>query len=129
MDRVFLVVGEAGSYSDHVEWPVRAFEKHADALAYVAECEAYMKTAPKRPDSYDWTKPHERDSYDKEYREVYQPALQAWVAASPDASMPSDGDADYGVTEVPFGKDSTALQTQPARIRPTVRHYHEEEFT
>jgi hypothetical protein len=127
MDRVFVVMGEAGEYSDHSEWPVRAFATHAEAKAFMDECEAYAKTKPKRP-SYPAFRYHglgekettkeaaERQRFN-EAMARYEERRLVWAGAAPDPSMPSSDDADYHVQELPFGRDSAALETAPPRVR------------
>lgn len=119
MDRIYLVYGSSGAYSDASEWPVRAFEGEADAQVFVAECEAAARRRPKRPA---WR----ADRLDERYRAAiarWQERIAAFLAACPDDRMPQDDDVDYSVSSVPFGLGSTALNTAPPRLSQRHRRY------
>jgi len=115
MDRVYIVMGEAGEYSDYRSWPVRAFAAHAAALAFVEECKEAARTVPRQP-SWDHRIPGDREAYDGR-RQAYDAARLAWAASAPDPSCPDYDQPDYHAVELPFGRDSTALETAPARVR------------
>lgn len=133
MDRVYLVVGYQGDYSDASEHAVRAFERHADALAFQAECERHVAAMPKlsaampmQPTyrtsaqlqahfaSPEWKRWQQRQT-------AYAERVRQYWAAGPDTS--AGGDTEYRIDTVAFGRDSTALNTAPARVRLFGRQY------
>jgi hypothetical protein len=120
MDRIYVVMGERGEYSDWTTWTVRAFDNHDDALAFAEACRAHVKTLPIRP-SWDYRNPSTKAAYDAAMP-TYCAALLEWQAASPDASM-TDRDTIYSINEIPFGNESTALNTAPAHVRNRDRNY------
>jgi hypothetical protein len=123
MDRVFVVMGSSGEYSDHSSWTVRAFETASEADAYVVLCEAAARSQPRRP-SYDHRVAGARERFDTVDYPAYQEAQRQWAATAPDPSCPTYGDrVDYSVDEIPFGLESTALQTAPPRLSNRRRHY------
>lgn len=121
MDRVYVVFGASGEYSDASEWPVRAFEAQADADAFVAECEAAAKARPKQPR---WV-PAGGDGHERYVaaRARWSDRIGAFIAASPDDRMPQEDHVDYSVATVPFGIDSTALSTAAPRLSQRMRSY------
>ena len=122
MDRIYLVQGSSGEYSDWREWPVRAFETQAEADACVKACEEAARTRPTRPQHAYPTTAANRDAWQLAHAQ-WAPKVRAHIAASPDDSMPENDAVDYSVAEVPFGMASTALCTVPPRVRPSGRQF------
>ena len=97
IDRVFVVFGACGEYSDYREWPVRAFVSEAEAGAFLAACEAHIAAAPE---------------------DYYSSAWNRHVAQGPDPSASSSyTGTTYSMQTVPLGATSTALETRPPQIR------------
>lgn len=131
MDRIFIVFGASGEYSDATEWAVRAFATKQEADEWQARCAEAARNRPRRPPY----PPNLRTGYgmsaaDRAAQERYADAIRRWndrvaefVAACPDDRMPGDDLVDYSVAEVPFGADSTALATAPRPLRQGGRHY------
>lgn len=86
MDKVFVVFGSTGSYSDATEWLVRAFATEADAITIRDRCNAYAADIPGFWDN---------DGVDRE----------TYLAMNPDDPhmIAYTGGVQYGINEVPFG--------------------------
>lgn len=117
MDRVYLVTGESGEYSDYSTWPVRAFDTEGEARDYVEVCEAAAKARPKHP-GWSGTR-EENEAADLRWRE----RLTAFIATCPDDQMPRRDAVYYNYQTVPFGLESTALATAPPRLSQRSRKY------
>lgn len=88
MDRIFYVQGETGQYSDAWDWPVRAFEREVEALAFKLECESEANRVKERADAM------EERSY----------AAREGVVSKWDSCCTGNcRDVRYQVLEVPFG--------------------------
>lgn len=122
MDRVFVVVGSAGEYSDARQWNVRAFASIVEANAFVRLCDMAAASRPRRPNLWRrvGTGASSRavrvDNWEA-INAAHQEALLAWAATCPDPAAPERDPVDYGVEEVPFGAGSAALGTAPVVLR------------
>jgi len=72
--KIYVVMGSTGEYSDNREWPVFAFEDEADARAYVELCTAraneLKQWQEQNKTSYDYV-PDEFKNYDKKLEPDY----------------------------------------------------------
>lgn len=66
MDKIYMVYGMTGEYSDHIEWPVRAFADEEKAKELVLKASERAKEIYARwQNSYmGFPKPKEQNEYD-----------------------------------------------------------------
>jgi hypothetical protein len=99
VDKVYVVVGEEGSYSDRTEWLVAAYSDREQAERHVKRCERHVAEARAKYNlaGMPWRSVEEQREFS---RVAY--ALSAAVGANPfDPQCPQCYEASYHVVEVP----------------------------
>lgn len=71
MDKLFVVIGTTGEYSDRSEWLVRAFKREADARTYVEALQDRRKQLPQRDWENDLAIEAAMREFDPQYSEDY----------------------------------------------------------
>lgn len=100
MDKVYVVVGEEGSYSDRSEWLVAAYTDCEQADRHVKRCERYIAEIRAKYDPLTVKNPMTEDGK-REYGRIVYARYDALEAHPFDQQCPKCYEVSYHVVEVP----------------------------